>query len=170
MQFTGDVQTHPIQPCNKKDKAGTEVPYHGSGSLCTMIGPYSTRLGSDDYSWNSWKLDQIAGKAVASDAIWGFYGRWNMSYDAAPPGGSAGSGSCNYSSPSDQNPMQWISNHDRSYNVLFTDGAVKTFSDAGMLMYKRCAAERCSAYGRPERTSVLVELWENYFDPIYAQD
>ena len=164
------VATHPIQSCNKMDKAGTQPPYHGSGALCTMVGPYTVRTSADNWSWNAYKLDEIAGQAVASDAIWAFYGRWWMDYDAAPPGGSAGSGSCRYDTPSDQNPMHWVSNHDRSYNVLFTDGAVKTFSDGGMLLYKRTASERVTGYGRPVEMDVLAQFWVDYFDPLYAQD
>ena len=142
----------------------TAAPIAVNHGLCTMVGSYSLRLdGENRWTFNAWKLDEIAGKAIASDAIWNFFGRHNQVYASA-------SGSYTYGTADGQNPQFWISNHDRSYNILFTDGSVKTFSDAGMALYKRCARQRITNTGYPMPSWVMAELWENYFDPMYAQD
>ena len=162
----------PISPCWTQDHQwpSTQEPGVYASGPCTLIGSYGLRLSDEQYSYNSWKLDEISGKAIASDAIWGFYWRFNMAYDAAPPGGSAGSGSCTYAQAQFQSPQHWISNHDRAYNVLFTDGSVKGFSDAAMLMYKRCVSERIANGGYPETNDVVADMYTEYFDPLYAQD
>jgi len=135
-----------------------------------MVGSYNIRLSDEEYSFNSSKITDIAGKAVASDAIWAFYGRFNMVYNEAPNDNSPTVGSYSYGTPDGQSPLYWVSNHDRSYNILFTDGSVKTFSDSAMQLYKRIAAQRMICNGYLVPNNVLVELWENYFDPMYAQD
>ena len=79
-------------------------------------------------------------------------------------------GGCNFDQPSEQSAMHWISRHDGAYNVLFPDGAVKTFSDSARLMHKVCANERVSNGGYPVNVDVLNGFWTEYFDPLYAQD
>ena len=167
-------RTFPVGPCFTLSDGGA-APWHNQGGLCTMIGPYSVRYSDQQYTYNSWKLDEIAGQAIASDAIWGFFSRFNCGSGSATyfstPWTSSGYGKCYYNTVSDQNPMHWISNHDRAYNVLFTDGAVKTYSDGAMLLYKRCVPERVGSHnGYPEHNTVVAELWETCFDPLYAQD
>ena len=162
---------HPVNTCWTKYGVwpNNQGYFYGSGP-CVMIGSYQLRLSEEEFSFNSYELDDLAGRALVSDAIWGFYGRFNMDYTGAPPGGSAGSGSCTYAEARFQSPMHWISNHERSYNVLFADTSVKTFSDAAMEFYKRCVAERVVNNGRTETNNVISELWYDYFDPLYAQD
>ena len=68
-------------------------------------------------------------------------------------------------------PYYW-SNHDAAYNVLFSDGSVKTFSDAGRSIYKYFVTEKLA--GTPGMKATVQDthraVWEQYFDPLYAQD
>ena len=48
---------------------------HGGGSDATIVGNYQIRPVAEDHAFVSRKLDDVAGLAVASDAIWGFYAR-----------------------------------------------------------------------------------------------
>ncbi|MFH0962779.1 MAG: DUF1559 domain-containing protein [Planctomycetota bacterium] len=174
---TEGVRTYPVGGCSNVSSGGAQ-PFHTQGGLCTMIGSYTVRLNDATWSWNSYKIDEIQGQAVASDAIWGFWGRFIIPTGASycsTPWGSSGYGSCTYSSMSYQSPMHWISNHEQSYNVLFTDGSVKTFSDGAMLFYKACVVERTTSQpngcgGAPESNGFIAGLMQRYFDPLYAQD
>ena len=48
----------------------------GGYTRCTILGSYQVRPeNTTDLSWNSYKLDEVPGIAVASDAIWGWWGR-----------------------------------------------------------------------------------------------
>ena len=164
--FVSGIPGYPVNICMTYKLGANYVlpPHVVTGGLCSMVGSYSLRLdGENRWTFNAWKLDEIAGKAIASDAIWNFFGRHNQVYASA-------SGSYTYGTADGQNPQFWISNHDRSYNILFTDGSVKTFSDAAMALYKRCAQQRITNTGYPMPSWVMAEMWENYFDPLYAQD
>jgi hypothetical protein len=55
------------------------------------------------------------------------------------------------------------------YNALFTDGSVKTFSDAGASLFKQCKLIRASV-NNCELLRDINGLFEQYFDPLYAQD
>ena len=55
------------------------------------------------------------------------------------------------------------------YNVLFTDGSVKTFSDSGLSLFKRLQYFQSTNNPRP-RLRQIGELYEIYFDNLYAQD
>ena len=141
----------------------------------TIMGNYSIRpiVGNDVVI--SYPRDELAGKAVASDAVWGFYPRWRGpndwtgQYFATPDG--AGAGYSNYNSTNDFRPDMWSGNHDNAYNVLFEDGSVKTFADSARTLYKWHVDKRVNVTsGWPIRVSLMTELWENYFDPLYAQD
>ena len=78
--------------------------------------------------------------------------------------------------------MFWVSSHDGAYNVLFYDGSVKTFSDAGLSLFKTYAQiiqGNRVAYGSggynwinyPPRIKQLEDrIWRTYFDSLYAQN
>ena len=139
-----------------------------------IMGNYSIRPIAGDDVVISYPREDVAGKALASDAIWGFYPRWGGRYGdsdpyfATPDGADAGW--CKWNSASDYRPDMWSGNHDNAYNVLFEDGSVKTFSDAARTFYKWHVGERVLSGGAPIRLSRMVELWETHFDPLYAQD
>ena len=148
---------------------------------CGIMGSYAVRPGDETYSFNSHKLDDVQGQAVASDAIWGFFGRYNIRadatfesywrYDWGPPSGGYLGATYAGSNQEILSKDAWVSNHDASYNILFTDGSVKTFSDAGMSILKEAAQYRVSVgNGRPEQVQQLLHYIEAYFDPMYAQD
>jgi len=75
-----------------------------------------------------------------------------------------------FSDPEHLTTRLWTSNHDMAYNVLFTDGAVKTFSDAGLSLFKSVVAAKVANDGGPISPEVEGGLFETYFDPLYAQD
>ena len=132
---------------------------------CSILGAYQVRVeNTDDYSYNSWKLDEIQGLAVASDAIWGFWQRWRMYLSSGPA-------YLPYDRAEYLTADEMTSNHDMAYNVLFTDGSVKTFSDAGMSMMKQLVWYQLNV-GSPRRPRLMDigQLYELYFDALYAQD
>jgi len=137
----------------------------GGYTRCTILGSYQIRPeNTTDLSWNSYKLDEIQGLAVASDAIWGWYGR---DYQAASNWGPWDW--YYYNTPDKLKADEFSSNHDMSYNVLFTDGSVKTFSDAGLSMFKHFQFLQSTNSRRP-RLRQISEVYEIYFDNLYAQD
>ena len=143
--------------------------WYGKYSKCAIVGSYMVRPENvDDYSLNSYKLDDAQGQGIASDAIWGFFGRANQDYSWA--------GNSNFdiakwrytnTVPGSLAPQWFVSNHDSAYNVLFADGSVKTYSDAGKSLYKDLVT---GLYSRVVELRTLGQLYERYFDPLYAQD
>ena len=142
-------------------------------SRCFIIGSYQVRpLGSTLLTWNSRKLDDIEGKAVASDAVYGFFPRsaklrWDPGWTYEP---------CYATSTRLTALADFTSSHDSAYNVLFTDGAVKTFSDAALAIYKllrlRMALGYATYAGYSSSYSLIdvEDVYAQYFDPLYAQD
>jgi len=78
-----------------------------------------------------------------------------------------------------------VTNHDNSYNILFTDGAVKTYADGSKNVYRGiCDALGASRYSQymwetyylwdttlQERTTVLgYYVWTPYLDTAYTAD
>ena len=54
--------------------------------------------------------------------------------------------------------------------MLFADGSVKTFSDAGLSIFKKLATDQV-ANGTVGVTQYnRAEVYQNYFDSLYAQD
>ena len=152
------------------------------GGYTSIMGNYQVRPMEGNHVFPSYELDEIAGRAVASDAVWGFYPRFKIDvstdkYFLTPNSGTAGQ--YGWNQPGDYRPTMFVSNHDRAYNVLFTDGSVKTFADSGSAFYKWHVTGRMntkskdttnSLPGYPIRFSKTLELWEQYLDPLYAQD
>ena len=101
---------------------------------CTIIGSYQIRpISLGDWTFNSHDFDdEVQGKAIASDAIWGFYGRPHTQYTNWGPGMYV-----YYNTVDKLKKDEFSSNHENAYNVLFSDGAVKTFSDGGASMFKQ---------------------------------
>ena len=151
--------------------AACSGPTDTSGKYCNIIGSYTVRPvgATSPLHYNAFQLNEVEGKAIASDAIWAFWLRTNFY-----------GGEWRYfdqSSGNNLDPGGWSSNHDMAYNVLFTDGSVKTFSDAGLSIVKYWKMTALyprfywNAYTRGRLTETyLAPIWENYFDPLYAQD
>ena len=156
----------PNNPCDGNYSGGGGTDYGYQGRYCAIFGAYQVRNDSvDDYTWCSWRLDEINGQAVASDAIWGFFIRPRsvpnypaVLYDPAV---------------ADSLQHQWfLENHDKAYNVLFTDGSVKTFSDAGLSLYKTMVVIQGQGAASAGQPPYLIgrQVWETFFDALYAQD
>ena len=142
-----------------------EVPHN----YCLITGTYAVRVDDEasDYTWNSWRIDDIQGLAVVSDAVHNFYhapdlwirrseGTWIFA---------------NFGVAGRLERQDWFSNHDMGYNVLFTDGSVKTFSDAGLSLYKDILyAKTFLSAGSPLNVGQKAEIVNKYFDSLYAQD
>ena len=149
--------------------------------------------------------DQI-GVAVTSDAMyfgfgapstWGWH--WYGYYQFPPSGGSDMRGYAFHATPGLSNSgttvgyahsdaslvawgtnmhmsHYWIQNHDAAYNVLFGDGSVKTFSDAGKSIYKQALLLYAGVKYSGNYSRYIGPLmkdkyfWTVYFDPLYAQD
>ena len=132
------------------------------------MGTYQVRptkgLGGDNSApveYGSWRMQRMLdeGKAVASDTILAFY---NYGIYYTPHYLLFG--------PEELTADYWWSNHDRSYNVLFADGSVKTFSDAGMNLFKQVVdAYSTNSHPVPHQHDFAM-AYELYFDPLYAQD
>ena len=111
------------------------------------------------YSYGSHNAKNIEGQAVASDAIYGWIFRSQIN-----TGGAAA-----FNNAESLLLESFIMNHDAAYNVLYTDGSVKTFSDAGRSLFKEYLVMELVAGGSPSLSDVS-KLYENYFDSLYAQD
>ena len=141
------------------------------GRYCSIMGSYQVRNNSEnDWTWCSWKLQQLeswGSVALASDAIWGFFGR---------PLYENSAGWRHDPNFPDTISHEWFTeNHDRAYNVMFVDGSVKTFSDSGMSLYKTVVTNTLRAPGGGSNTGsppymLGLMIWEIYFDALYAQD
>ncbi|MFH0965690.1 MAG: DUF1559 domain-containing protein [Planctomycetota bacterium] len=65
----------------------------------------------------------------------------------------------------------FLQNHDASYNVLFLDGTVKTFSDAGRTVKKLLETMAEDTMLQLQPGSVVVEpIFVLYFNELYTQD
>ena len=142
------------------------------GNYCSVIGSYQVRPDGDNHlTWNSYRLDDVAGRAVGSDAIWGFFPRMAR-YQFSTP-------NVNFwyaQTQQDLRPFAYAASHDNAYNVLFSDGSVKTFGDGGLAIYKQLVTAFTTVpnrggagyttYNLADTTPVYTLL----FDPLYAQD
>ena len=156
-------------PC--QGTAGAVIRYYGR--YCSIMGSYQVRNDTEtDWTWASYQLKNLEAwgtLAIASDAIWGFFGRPRQEHSGLY-------GALIYQhSTADPTTLshQWFTeNHDMSYNVLFTDGSVKTFSDAGMNLYKTVVAGQDVGGGYAGQAPYWIGkyVWEVYFDALYAQD
>jgi len=135
---------------------------NGNPQPCTMIGNYMIRPDPDKaLTYNSYKLDRMTGKALLSDAIWGWM--WST-YQRS------GWQLIRWNTPEMLTTRHWRSNHDMGYNVLMGDGSVKTFSDAGAALMKDIRMEQIRLNGATPSINWYGKRWEVYFDPLYAQD
>ena len=145
-------------------------PWRIPSGYCLIVGSYQVRPDTaDDVTWNSWRLDEIGGQAVGSDVIYGF---WMRNNDTVETRGPSGYVNIQYNDTNELQPAYWTSNHDAAYNVLFADGSVKTFSDAGASLFKELLHIQLSntSVGDGPSLSQLGTVYELYFDPLYAQD
>ena len=141
--------------------------YSWNHTRCNIMASYQVRPDRSGTTWNSYNIDEIQGKAVASDCVYGWIWRVNINQR----GGSTQPGFRTAYALEELRYESFISSHDTSYNVLFTDGSVKTFGDAGKNLYKSHLNLTIAdgSYGAL-RLAYQNQLWREYFDPLYAQD
>ncbi|MFH0962738.1 MAG: DUF1559 domain-containing protein [Planctomycetota bacterium] len=171
---------HPVRPCI--DVAQAAISARGGGAKCGILGSYELRdsTSTEEVHYGSWKIDEKQGRAVASDAVYAFM-PLQIAYDycnvtdtwgwcITSTGGNPDLNNSSYN-------FWWAANHDNAYNVLFTDGSVKTFSDAGLSMKKSIITwmrgHPCMWTGSwflPLPSDKVGLVWETYLDPLYAQD
>jgi len=148
-----------ITACNP---GGMDWSVDNDAVRCTIVGSYQVRNAeSETHCYQSWQLDELIqeGKAIASDTLWGFWqfqGRSSLSWSF-------------FHTTVEECAFDYFwQNHEASYNVLFGDGAVKTFSDAGRSMYKDFV--RLQITSPPYTQYDKAVMYRIYFDPLYAQD
>jgi len=139
--------------------------YGWGAARCVLLTNYELRGSKATQPIHlSYRLDRIEGKAVASDATHGGFWSYGSNY-------SRNSWHVILNHPTQINYTYFWSNHDAAYNVLFTDGSVKTFSDAGKSLYKFFATYKANSGGwNPTIAETQRVVWEQYFDSLYAQD
>jgi len=161
------VYGHMIDNATGVDQCfGAGDTYTWNATRCNMVGSYQVRPdNTTGDTWNSYKLDKVMGKAIASDSLYGWI--WRVNCNSRQGNSSA----FRTSYPDELRYESFISSHDGAYNVLFADGSVKTFSDAGKSLFKSYKTEAIAsgAFGGLYLYKQAV-LWKTYFDPLYAQD
>jgi len=207
MQSHGSNPIHTATLCNVRTGSAAQNPIQ-----CFMVGDYSIRQPTDYVNsikevWgDAMDEKQYGGQAIASDGInFMYHGLGMVGWSS---NSTYGAGSILW--PWDQNGdaqvvtddqyvAQAINNHDRSYNVLFSDGSVKTLGDAGNEVARAAIYAAVGNYIPPARqpqfyswtagwywpasngigmgnativsgAGVEVSVWQVYFDPLYAQD
>ena len=172
----------PVPECRTSGHYGTY------GGKCDLLGSYAVRSANASSSphYGGYDLDEMgrAQTAIASDhvlgpygGLWtandcGYYHAWGRQWP-----GSDELWHLDYSK------MFWVSNHDNAYNVLFFDGSVKTYSDAGralMTDYHKLIVQNAVYYPDnpdidwihypPRQKQLEDSIWQIYFDPAYVQD
>ena len=135
---------------------------NGNPQACILIANYMLRPDkTNTYTYNSYGVDRIAGKAVASDAIWGWPWRTSIRTAFVP---------VVWNTESMLTSRHFYSNHDMAYNVLFADGSVKSFSDAGGSIASELRREQIRLSGSTPSLEFIAGLYGRYLDPMYAQD
>jgi len=142
--------------------------------VCTVFNNYSIRVAMsqfivniDSANWSQWdqsaiKLEEAGAAAIVSDSTELFL---NQSKNTAIYGG--GTGQTRY-----QNLYvnHLITNHEASYNVLFTDGAVKTYSDGTKQIFKG-VVDTWLPIGQELRAIDVRQIerlvWQAYLDTAY---
>ena len=148
------------------------------GGKCTLIGNYELRTTNDieindSYGGIKWDDAGNKGNAVVSDALHSFFltYRWdNIGWMSTRYGYNSGI----VWDPTNIPDAYWAMNHDSAYNVLFSDGSVKTFSDSGKSLYKAfctlITSNKADQYHHVNPNQRNTEIFGVYFDPLYAQD
>jgi len=169
--------------------------------LVTVVSNYTLRLNKSSYtifaagrpendteSWrytidNAIKMEQVGAMAVLSDDLAPLWG-----YDRNATHGSYVNSI--YPIPAAPERYQYlqkfrITNHDFSYNLLFTDGAVKTYSDGSRDAWRKwcdyfvyngsypdTSDESLTTRMNAANTEYALEyfIWRPYLDGAYEQD
>ena len=132
---------------------------------CNLLGSYMVRPENvaDDYALNTHRLERMSRRAIASDAIWGFFGRSMACWPSQwPDNFDTRKWYYSYYRIASLSPDWWAANHATGYNVLFGDGSVKTFENVNEDIYARV----CGALRKELVTLVdLAAIYQDCFDP-----
>ena len=135
---------------------------NGNPQPCVIVGNYGLRPDAkEDISYPSYKLDKMTGKGIASDLIWGWMYYTIERQDWAP---------VPWNTPEMLTRRHYKENHDMAYNILFTDGAVKTYSDSGGALMTEIRNRQIERDGLIPENTYYSKWWELYFDAQYAQN
>ena len=143
-----------------------DLSYYGwNTARCLLLSTYELRPGTGTKRIHlSHRTRSIRGKAIASDALYGGFWVFGSNYHRV-------GWPLYLRNAQEIDPTYFWSNHDSAYNVLFTDGSVKTFSDAGKAIYKFFAISKANAGGwNATMDATCKTVWKVYFDALYAQD
>jgi len=192
---------YPAHSCYDGDPANDRSCYSASvdSGICEVLTNYSIRLKFEyAHYWNSHytygiifqtgvKLEEVGSLAVVTDNLdqWLGYTRYHASNECVLPGATATSGNPPDPAYYPQAANYAITNHDASYNVLFTDGSVKTYGDGGKSLFKSlvdlfawtywpgdvaCIKSVCADNDPQPRMSLDDRIWTPYLDTAYSQD
>jgi len=126
---------------------------------CCLLTSYSMRLGDTTDGFSHFRLEEWPATGILADTLvcWalGMPSAHKVDLDT-----------------------RYVQNHESSWNVLFGDGAVKTFGDANRLMRKQLLSgtlmdggeSETPALRGPSGTYVRKYIWEPYLDTAYQQD
>ena len=177
--------------------SGSPAPYNtdaviSSATQAYYVGSYAMRLRYSESDLGTrvgappscWKLDDLEGRAIAADHMMLLrpsMTRTTSNVNRAPSGVTVP-----LSSAYSELAKYVYTNHDHYWNVLFNDGSVKGFSDAGSGLSKDIIMNTINGavpYGMNlsggnvtfdtgihTPYTVSQPLWDVYFDPLYAQD
>ena len=202
---------HERGPGGSWDQNDTSGPtyYHtcndGSGDItqtyCMVISSYTLRLTNLGEGWRGYtyripdqsaKLARLGKRALLADNILAAFNQLGWKWASAGWTTNGGSGAHywpvdGYRDKIMSDMMQYgVYNHEASYNVLFADGAVKTYSDgAHNIMWAYASEVEANyyiggVYGMPGGGGVdgsqstpfgiTKEIWEPYLDTAYQAD
>lgn len=178
--------------CDPNTPSGRPITHR---SQCWLMGTYSMRQNQELVPWNIYPpeamhMDRFGGKALVSDSLVGFY--CNPGEDPTNDVGwyCTHGGGVLHPVRLEEAYRVFRSNHLGAYNVLFSDGSVKSFGDAANAVRKAtfeatpyntgtCSGCTSGTHGPyiyfqqnayPNGPELSVSVWRIYFDPLYAQD
>jgi len=154
------------------------------GGKCLVLGNYTIRTlertyksttrasGTPIFYPMAFRLERAGHKGIVSDSIDMFLGFYRGLYGWS----SSETNPLNLADRYSKMARYQATNHDSSYNVLFTDGAVKTYSDGSKDMFHQLVDK---LYIKPkinnEKQCLRFDLldpwvWTPFLDTAYAQD
>ncbi|MFH0965479.1 MAG: hypothetical protein V2A58_15880, partial [Planctomycetota bacterium] len=162
---------------------------------CWLFGSYSMRqrrqlVMNQAFPPEAMRLERVHGKGIASDSLVGILGNPGENADntlgwSATWFNPALGRNMTFPINREEYRRAFMENHDRSWNVLFSDGSVKTYSDSSLAVtYALLDATPTEVWALPpwgniiylsqtsipEGPAIEKTVWSVYFDSLYAQD
>ena len=176
---------------NCNDGAGPTSAIEGYSGICEVLSNYTIRTKYEYLNIDSaigetyapkgasMKVEEVPGAGLVTDSLHPWYGRYrdplenNDDLPAAPELYSYLAKAA-------------VTNHDNSYNVLFAEGTVKTYSDGAQNVYHKLCDIRATHPGWPyrngpammrwrevaalDRITVEEHVWDAFLDTAYKQN